>query len=327
MKSEATTPEPEMTADGYTQMPEGDRRNSGLIVLMLFAQAYYKMLESVVSMADWVSAIDLELNASYISIVKNLENILKNHPDLADFPETFEPLFPDLYPSTVADSEWDDMVRPHAERFLSTVQQYVHSNGVYEPENGSAGWVFVELVRGDVTTAIERAAAYEKRMRDHWRKLLPPPAVTRARWDETWHRLREWTNGQAPSERLAAQILLSEGYRDLDPSHPLGGPDGGMDASCTKDGESWIMAVYFPRGQQTFTTIKRKFLDDLDGVAKNGAAGFAFVTNQELSKAERAELRRCAVPVPVDLYHLERITAILDKPDMASVRQQFLLIE
>jgi len=31
------------------------------------------------------------------------------------------------------------------------------------------------------------------------------------RWDETWHRLLEWTNGQAQSERLAAQILISEG--------------------------------------------------------------------------------------------------------------------
>jgi hypothetical protein len=26
------------------------------------------------------------------------------------------------------------------------------------------------------------------------------------RVDETWHRLREWTAGQAPSERLAAQL-------------------------------------------------------------------------------------------------------------------------
>ena len=51
------------------------------------------------------------------------------------------------------------------------------------------------------------------------------------RWDETWHRLREWTNGQGPSERLSAQLLLSQGFTDLDPSHPLGGKDGGKDAS------------------------------------------------------------------------------------------------
>ena len=47
-----------------------------------------------------------------------------------------------------------------------------------------------------------------------------------ARWDETWHRLREWTSGQGPSERLAAQILMEDGFTGLDPSHPLGGKDG-----------------------------------------------------------------------------------------------------
>jgi hypothetical protein len=85
------------------------------------------------------------------------------------------------------------------------------------------------------------------------------------RWDETWHRLRDWTNGQAPSERLAAQILLHEGYKGLDPSHPLGGKDGKKDAVCQKDGQQWLMAVYFPRGQQSFKVIKKKFLDDLRG--------------------------------------------------------------
>jgi hypothetical protein len=29
-----------------------------------------------------------------------------------------------------------------------------------------------------------------------------------APWDETWHRLREWTAGQGPSERLAALLLV-----------------------------------------------------------------------------------------------------------------------
>jgi hypothetical protein len=70
------------------------------------------------------------------------------------------------------------------------------------------------------------------------------------RVDETWHRLREWTTGQA-SEHLAAHILAREGFESLDPSHPLGGPDGGKDAVCKRAGEKWIMACYFPRGQQS----------------------------------------------------------------------------
>ena len=74
--------------------------------------------------------------------------------------------------------------------------------------------------------------------------------MTRNRYDETWHRLIEWTKGQAPSERLAAQILVHEGFSSLDPSHPLGGPDGGKDAMANKDGLRFAMAVYFPRGPQ-----------------------------------------------------------------------------
>lgn len=147
------------------------------------------------------------------------------------------------------------------------------------------------------------------------------------RSDETWHRLLEWTKGQAPSERLAAQILLHESYKDLDPSHPLGGKDGGKDAVCSKNSKKWIMAAYFPRGQQDFGAIKTKFLDDLRGVAANQADGITFVTNQELRLAERQILCDAAKPASVDLFHLERITAILDKPEMACTRRQFLEID
>jgi len=147
------------------------------------------------------------------------------------------------------------------------------------------------------------------------------------RWDETWHRLREWTNGQPPSERLAAQILLHEGYKNLDPSHPLGGKDGTKDAICQKDGQKWVMAVYFPRGQKSFNDIEEKFLNDLKGVQSNKADALAFVTNQELRLAEREALCKAAGAIPVELFHLEKITAILDTPKMCGVRKQFLGID
>jgi len=89
------------------------------------------------------------------------------------------------------------------------------------------------------------------------------------RWDESWHRLRDWTGASGAAERLAAQILLDQGFTDIDPSHPLGGRDGKADALARRDGRSWVMAVYFPRGQQTFTDIKEKFVSDFDGVATN----------------------------------------------------------
>src|SRR4051812_33044189 len=98
------------------------------------------------------------------------------------------------------------------------------------------------------------------------------------RVDETWHRLRNWTYGQTPSERLAAQVLINQGFTGLDPSHPLGGKDGGKDAICSKDGKRWVMGVYFSRDKQRFPAIKRKFEADLHGAKRNGADGFVFVT-------------------------------------------------
>jgi two-component sensor histidine kinase len=145
--------------------------------------------------------------------------------------------------------------------------------------------------------------------------------------DETWHRLLNWTYGQAPSERLAAQILYDQKFTDIDPSHPLGGRDGGKDALCKKDGQDWIMAAYFPYGQQTFKDIQDKFIGDLAGVAKNNAKGIAFVTNQKLALAERKALKKLCGAVLLEVFHLERITSILDRPHMEKVRQQFLYID
>jgi hypothetical protein len=148
------------------------------------------------------------------------------------------------------------------------------------------------------------------------------------RIDETWKRLVDWTSGQAPSERLAAQVLIEEEFKNLDPSHPLGGRDSGKDAVCERNGQQWIMAVYFPRGQQSFKEIKVKFLDDFVKAKKSGINGFVFVTNQELRLSEREDLRSSVLQlVPealVQIYHLERVATILEKPSMASVRRQFL---
>lgn len=153
--------------------------------------------------------------------------------------------------------------------------------------------------------------------------------VTRSRWDETWHRLREWTSGQGPSERLAALVLRDDGYGEVDPSHPLGGPDGGTDIKCTRDGLRCSAAVHFPRRQQDFTTIKNKFRDDLQKAETQQPPvdRFLFVTNQELRLAEREELTELSSEIGVDLYHLERITVLLDSPEMQTVRSQFLGIE
>ena len=144
---------------------------------------------------------------------------------------------------------------------------------------------------------------------------------------ETFNRLLNGDRGQAPSERLAAIILSKEGFNGVDPSHPLGGKDGLKDMTLSSDGKRWIGAVYFPRGQQSFPDIKKKFAHDLDGVKANNAEGLAFVTNQELRLGERKILTELMPEVDVQIYHLERIASLLNTPSFYGIRMEFLDIE
>lgn len=187
-KSEASTKE-DTSTPGVSELPElgdipqmseEDDRNSGLLLLMMLAQAYYKMLESTVSMASWFTVLDMELNHSYLWTIQNVANLLKNHKHLQDFPGKFEPALPDLYPSTIADLEWQDMIAPGVEEFLATVQKYVMSKGCYEPEEKSPAWVMVELFRPSVNQAIETAENYHKRLRQAQRRILGEPIATKA---------------------------------------------------------------------------------------------------------------------------------------------------
>lgn len=72
------------------------------------------------------------------------------------------------------------------------------------------------------------------------------------------------------------------------------------------------------------TSFQKKFLSDLKGVAMNNAVGMAFVTNQELAQGQRDRLRDAAFPAKVEIYHIDRVTSVLDQPRMADVRKQFL---
>ncbi|WP_298914694.1 hypothetical protein [uncultured Nostoc sp.] len=144
--------------------------------------------------------------------------------------------------------------------------------------------------------------------------------------DETWNRLREWTKGQKPAERLASTLLQAEDY-SVDPSHPLGGKDGGKDLICFKDNLKLVGAVYFPRGQKTLQAIKKKFSCDLKGVEKNGANGLVFITNQELKLNERNILINLDTSIVIELYHLERLVLLLNAPKNYGTRLEYLSIK
>jgi hypothetical protein len=157
--------------------------------------------------------------------------------------------------------------------------------------------------------------------------------MIRERWDETRHRLQDWTNGQAQSEGLAARILQFDGYENIDPIHPHGGKDGGADILCTREGISCLAAVFFPRGEHKFTEVKNKFKGDFQKAMNQQPpiGRFLFITNQELSRSQRRVLLETAAGmagnIDVDLYHIERIAVILDSYQMRDVRSQYLGIE
>jgi hypothetical protein len=125
---------------------------------------------------------------------------------------------------------------------------------------------------------------------------------------------------------MAGHIIADAGYDDVVPTHPLGGPDDGADATCTKDGAPCVMAAYFPLGPKTFTTVKNKLVADLKA-GRDGDREFsrmAFVTNQKLTEGQRKRLKALDADVEIDLFDLERCTHILDLPHMAEHKERYL---
>ena len=164
--------EESLDPESIPEMSAEDQRNSGVMFLLLLAQAYYKMLESTVSMAGWFTYLDLQLNHSYFWTIRTISNLLSKNEQLHDFPVSFEPILPDLYPATIGDLEWSEMIAPAAEEFLATVQKYALEKGCYEPEEGTPAWIFLEMFRPSINGAIEQAEAYNKRMKEAQRNVL-----------------------------------------------------------------------------------------------------------------------------------------------------------
>jgi fido (protein-threonine AMPylation protein) len=140
--------------------------------------------------------------------------------------------------------------------------------------------------------------------------------------------LREWRYGTTQAERLCAAILHIEGYSNVDPQHPLGGPDGVKDVLCRRGITSFVAGVFFPTTTPSESEILSKFKGDLEGVPRNGARGFAFFVNQSLSIAKRAELAEAgrSKAEVVEIYHLERLRSLLDSPRGCGARLEYLRI-
>ena len=141
--------------------------------------------------------------------------------------------------------------------------------------------------------------------------------------------LSMWRNGPTQSERMSAEVLAAEGYVSIDPQSPLGGADGLKDVVCVKDDIKYIAAAYFPPTDKNFSEIEEKYKHDIEGVEKNKASGFVFFVNKQLSQGERYTLINYGKEIGVqnvELYHVERIRAVLDSPKGYGIRGRYLSI-
>ncbi len=127
---------------------------------------------------------------------------------------------------------------------------------------------------------------------------------------------------------MCADLLALQAFDDIDPQAPLGGGDGKKDILCSKNGIRYVAAAYFPTTEKTYSEIERKFLDDLEGVKANKRDGFLFFTNQHLTIGEREKLNGAATAGTSDcqIFHIERIRALLDQPSGYGIRVQYLRI-
>lgn len=142
----------------------------------------------------------------------------------------------------------------------------------------------------------------------------------------TYQILINWDKGQAFAERMAAKIIGIEGYQEIDPQSPVGGPDGTKDIICYKEGEKFVVGCYFPNGQKEFKDIQEKFEGDVLGVTKNNAQGIVFVTNQKITPGERITLCQNRTFKTV-ILHGESVCGILDSPKGYGVRLEYLGVE
>jgi fido (protein-threonine AMPylation protein) len=117
-----------------------------------------------------------------------------------------------------------------------------------------------------------------------------------------------------------------EAFEDIDPQHPLGGPDGGKDILCTKDGNTFVGAVHFTRKAIKLSETTKKFTSDLEASLKHSRSGFVFLTNQDLTVGERTQLEKIAASKGKRclIYHRERLRVMLDSPAGYGLRLRHL---
>ena len=137
-----------------------------------------------------------------------------------------------------------------------------------------------------------------------------------------------WRGGPTQAERMVAALLRVEGYQNVEPQAPLGGPDDRADVLCDRGGYRYVAAAYFPPTHKECADIIEKFDHDILGVGRRERDAFAFFTNQRLTRGERKILKERALAqgVECEVYDVERISGMLDVPSGYGLRAAYLAL-
>ena len=128
-------------------------------------------------------------------------------------------------------------------------------------------------------------------------------------------------DNQHDFERLAADILNKEGYKDVEPMAPGGGSDGGQDIKF-KDGEEQGFAFVTLRKD-----IKTKFNEDLAKL-KSDAGLIALFCKLNVTPVMKREFTKSSLEKSyrIQFYDLERLRSLLDS-NMKDLRRKYLQID
>jgi hypothetical protein len=131
-------------------------------------------------------------------------------------------------------------------------------------------------------------------------------------------------------------LSVQDGYTDLQPRLPKGGPDGGRDIQGFYKGELCFGAVGFVNDasdtDQHRSQIQSKFSDDLENALKPKEdkpipKGFVFLTNVGLTPSIIGDLQRLAYGRGIgycEILDRERLRIILDSNRGYAIRFRYL---
>ncbi len=151
----------------------------------------------------------------------------------------------------------------------------------------------------------------------------------------TDERLRWHLNNRQPDrERMCSAILgIEPGYSRIEPRRPEGGPDGGRDIQCLRDGRRCFGAVGFKNSVNDSAQHVREILEKFRKDARSAKeadpeiSDFVFFTNVDLTPGQQEDLKahaRSTGFIDVEIYWRERIRLLLDSPEGYGIRLSIL---